>query len=415
LLQKYSEIGWHSLPIQILKKNELTKEKYMKFKIFYFTILLTYLNSHSQSRITRVLWNKLDNLPVEYATINSNKNYTISNENGVFEFEKTLEKITIQNIAYKKLELDYDYLFKNDTIYIEPNVYNLDEVIIEKDSEFNNMLKTILTDYALEPHQEIFFLRASIKKNNELYKIVDFSGHLEKETLFDTSTKPMPKKNYIVQIDNIRKAGFENREYDFELFNFKTLLNRIVSIYLNPKIYNLSYEKSNISDFIKINVRPKDISKTSTIGYYLVNESNNTFNEAYILSKNKDAEFDNIRDVKFRTPFFELKSNFKRNTKTNKLQLNQAIIKSKTEVLTKNGTDIFEVNYIFYANPIYETVKIKNNIKLTKDMFELKGKYDSKYWENNEILLLTKEMQEFINKVNISNNKSDFRTQTNMK
>ena len=48
-------------------------------------------------------------------------------------------------------------------------------------------------------------------------------------------------------------------------------------------------------------------------------------------------------------------------------------------------------------------------------MFELKGKYDSKYWKNNEILLLTKEMQEFINKVNNSNNKSDFRTQTNIK
>lgn len=387
----------------------------MKLKIFHFILFLTYLNSYSQSKISRVLWNKVDNLPVEYATISSNENYTISNENGVFEFEKTFEKITIQNIAYEKIELDYDFLVSNDTIYIKPNVYELDEVIIEKDSEFNNMLRTILTDYALEPHQEKFFLRATIKKNNEYYKIVDFSGHLEKETLFDTRTKPMPKKNYIVQIDNIRKVGFENREYDFELLSFKTLLNRIVSIYLSPKIYNLYYEKSNINDFIKINISPKNINETTTKGYYLVNESDNTFNEVYILNENKDAEFDKIRDIKFRTPFFELKSNFKRNTKTNNLQLNQAIIKSITEVYSKDGTDIFEVNYIFYANPISKPIQIKNNIKLTKDMFELNGKYDSKYWENNEILLLTKEMQEFINKVNTSNNKSDFRTQTNMK
>lgn len=387
----------------------------MKLKIFYFIMLLTYLNSYSQSKISRVLWNKVDNLPVEYATINSNENNTISNENGVFEFEKTSEKITIQNIAYEKLELDYDFLFRNDTIYIKPSVYELDEVIIEKDSEFNNMLRTILTDYALEPQQEKFFLRATIKKNNEYYKIVDFSGHLEKETLFDTRTKPMPKKNYVVQIDNIRKAGFENREYDFELLSFKTLLNRIVSIYLSPKIYNLTYEKSDISDFMKIKIKPKNINETTTTGYYLVNESDNTFNEVYILNENKDAEFDKIRDIKFRTPFFELKSNFKRNVETNKLQLNQAKIKSKTEVHSKNGTDIFEVNYIFYSNPISKPIEIKNNIKLKKDMFELKGKYDSKYWKNNEILLLTKEMQEFINKVNNSNNKSDFRTQTNIK
>lgn len=378
-------------------------------------MFLNCLNSYSQSKISRVLWNKVDNLPVEYATINSNENYTISNENGVFEFEKTSEKITIQNIAYEKLELDYNFLIRNDTIYIKPNVYELDEIIIEKDSEFNNMLRTILTDYALEPHQEKFFLRATIKKNNKYYKIVDFSGRLEKKTLFDTRTKPMPKKNYIVQIDNIRKSGFENRKYDFELFSFKTLLNRITSVYLSPKIYNLSYEKSNISDFIKINISPKNINETTTTGYYLVNESDNTFNEVYILSKNKDAEFDKIRDIKFRTPFFELKSNFKRNTKTNKLQLNQAIIKSKTEVYSKNSKDVFEVNYIFYANPIPEPIKIRNNVKLKKDMFELKGNYDSEYWENNEILLLTKEMQEFVNKVNTSNNKSDFRTQTNMK
>ncbi|WP_225037398.1 hypothetical protein [Winogradskyella sp. SM1960] len=387
----------------------------MKLKAFYFIMLFTYLNSYSQSKVSRVLWNKVDNLPVEYATINSNENYTITNENGEFEFEKTSEKITIQNIAYQKLEIDYDFLIKNDTIYIEPNVYELDEVIIEKDSEFNNMLRTVLTDYALEPHQEKFFLRATIKKNNQFYKIVDFSGHLEKQTLFDTRTKPMPKKNYIVQIDNIRKAGFENREYDFELFSFKTLLNRIASTYLSPKIYNLSYEKSTINNFMKIIVTPKNKNETSTTGYYLVNESNNTFNEVYILNDDKDAEFDEIRDIKFRSPFLELKSNFKRNIKTNKLQLNQAIIKSKTEVYTKDGKDIFEVNYIFYANPIPEPIKIKNNINLRKDMFELKGNYDSKYWEDNEILLLTKEMQEFINKVNTSNNKSDFRTQTNMK
>jgi len=378
-------------------------------------MLFTYLNSYSQSKISRVLWNKVDNLPVEYATINNNENYTITNENGEFEFEETSGKITVQNIAYQKLEIDYDFLIKNDTIYIEPNIYELDEVIIEKDSEFNNMLRTVLTDYALEPHQEKFFLRATIKKNNEFYKIVDFSGHLEKHTLFDTRTKPMPKKNYIVQIDNIRKAGFENREYDFELFSFEILLNRIASTYLSPKIYNLSYEKSTINNFMKIIVTPKNKNETSTTGYYLVDENNNTFNEVYILNDNKDAEFDEIRDIKFRSTFLELKSNFKRNIKTNKLQLNQAVIKSKTEVYTKDGKDIFEVNYIFYANPIPEPIKIENNINLRKDMFELKGNYDSKYWENNEILLLTKEMQEFINKVNTSNNESDFRTQTNMK
>lgn len=387
----------------------------MKLTVFYYLLFIWCFNTYSQSKDSRILWNKIDNVPVQYATINSTENYTISNEDGVFEFEKTSNKIIIENIAYEKLELDYSFLIKNDTIFIKPNVYQLDEVIIKKDSRFNDMLRTVLTDYPLEPYQERFFLRALIKKNNEFYKIVDFSGYLERKTLFGTTTKPMPKKNYTVQIDNIRKAGFKNREYDFELFSFKILLDRIASIYLNPKIYNLSYKNSSDNNFLKIIATPKDKSKNFTKGYYLVDNSNNTFNEAYTLNENENTKFTEIRDIKFRTPFFELKSNFQRNSKTNKLQLNKAIIKSKTEVYSNDGKDIFDVSYIFYANPINIPTKLENNINLKKDIFELKGKYDSKYWKNNEILPLTNEMQEFINTVNTSKNISDFRTKTNMK
>ncbi len=63
----------------------------------------------------------------------------------------------------------------------------------------------------------------------------------------------------------------------------------------------------------------------------------------------------------------------------------------------------------------YALERHKEQYKINKDMFELKGKHDSRYWENNEILLLTNEMQQFINKVNTLKNKSDFKTQTNMR
>lgn len=77
--------------------------------------------------------------------------------------------------------------------------------------------------------------------------------------------------------------------------------------------------------------------------------------------------------------------------------------------------DIFDFNYIYYSIPISNSEKIKNNINLNKDMFDLNGDYNSEYWKNNEILTLTNEMQEFINKVNESGKNSDFKTKTNMK
>lgn len=369
----------------------------------------------AQNETKKILWNNSENLPVQYATIKNNDNYTISNEDGVFEFNQNSSKITIQSFAYQTLEIDYDFLKENDTIFMKPNVFELQEVVIKKDTRFNTMLKTILTDYALESHKEKFFLRAVIKKNNEFHKIVDFSGYLEKKALFDTTTKPLPKKNYSVQIDNIRKAGYENKIYEFELFSFETFLNRIASIYLSPKIYDLSSKRTNDDNYSKIMASPKAIKETKTEGYYIVDNDDSTFNEVYIRNKDDSAEFIEKQDIKSRTILFELKSNFKRNEKTNKHQLNLSILKYHTEVISNAKKDHFEITYIFYAKPVSDHMKLKNNVNLNRDMFELNGVYNSDFWNNNETLQLTNEMQAFINRVNSSNTKSDFRTKTNIK
>ena len=386
----------------------------MKITILIISLFST-LFVFAQKETKKVLWNNIDNLPVQYATIKNNDNYTISNEEGVFEFNQTSDKIIIQSIAYQTLEIDYDFLKENDTIFMKPNVFELEEVVIKKDTRFNNMLKTILTDYALEAHKEKFFLRAIIKKNNEFHKIVDFSGYLEKNTLFDTKTKPMPKRNYIVQIDNIRKAGYENKIYEFELFSFETFLNRIASIYLSPKTYDLSSKRTNDDNYSKIIANPKDIKETKTEGYYIVDNDDSTFNEVYIRNKDDYSEFIEKKDIKSRTILFELKSNFKRNEKTNKHQLNLSVLKYHTEVISNAKKDYFEVTYIFYAKPVSNDMRLKNNVNLNRDMFELNGIYNSEFWKNNETLQLTKEMQDFITMVNSSNTKSDFRTKTNIK
>ncbi len=382
-------------------------------KILNLLFLLSSSMLFSQTKITRVLWNKVENKPIEYATIKETENYTISNENGVFEFEETTSKITIQSLVFEKLNIDFDFLRKNDTIFMKPLIYQLDEIIISKDGLYKKMLKTVLTDYALEPHKEEFFLRAVIRKNNELFKIVDFSGLVEKKSLFDTKSKPMPKKNYKVQINNIRKVGIENRNVDFEMFSFKTFFTYLIRLSFSPDDFNISYEVSANKSFTKVILEPKVKTKTFYKGYYVLSEDN-TFREANITYINKSSTFENIRKTKYRTTFMNWKSNFERNQKSNKLQINKATIKAKTELITGEIRDIYDVNYIYYARPINKLVKVKNTDNLNIDMFELKGKYDFEYWKNHKILTLTNEMQEFINKVNSSGKNSDFKTKTNI-
>lgn len=378
--------------------------------IFFMTVL-----AYSQNSTNYILWDKVNNEPIQYATIKTNEDYSISNENGNFEVNETQGKIFIQNIAYKKLEIDYEILKQKDTIFMSPNIYELDEVtIINIEDKYNKMLKTILTDYALEPHQEKFYLRAVVRKNGDLYKIIDFSGFIEKKALFSTRSKPMPKKNYTIQLENIRKVGKENRTVDFELLSFEYFFNHIVSIYLSPKIYDLSYEVTDDNDLSKIILTPKDSIKTFSRGQYILNDDN-TFNEVEIEFNNQNASFQNVGNVKFRTVYLFTKTNFERNPLNEKNQLNKALHKAKTEVYDKEGNkDIFEVNYIYYANPI-KNKDLKNNVNSKKDIFELNGRYDKDYWKNNDILPLTSEMQEFINEVNSSGKNSDFKTKTNFK
>jgi hypothetical protein len=390
----------------------ITSQKLLLFSIL--TLFCSEIN-YAQNTTEKILWDKSENIPIPYATIKSDQTFTISNEKGYFAIDFKSGKLLIQNLAYQNLEIDAAYFKNNDTIFMKSAVYELDEIVIDKNERFNKMRQTIKTDYALEPHQEKFFLRAVIKKNNEFYKIVDFSGYVEKKTLFGTSIKAASKKNYTVQIENTRKAGFEHKDFDFEFFSFNIFFEVIASIYLAPEIYNYSYETSDDDKFTKILATPKDKDKVKRLGYYFVDNADNTFNEAYIVSKSPDAEFTKIIDYKFRTIFFEVKSNFARNEKTNKHQLNLSVLKATTEVFRNNERDEFTITYIYYANPTNTEMKLKSNVNLKTDMFELRGKYDAKYWEENQILPLTVEMQEFINKVNSANEKSDFKSKSNMK
>lgn len=386
-------------------------EMKQKLKILIFLFSSNFL--FGQELSINVLWDKVDNIPISFATIKGLENYAISNEDGVFEFKKTDSKITIQSVVYETLETDFKFLKANDTIFMKPLTYELDEVVISKDGLYTQMLKTVLTDYALEPHKEKFFLRAVIRKNNELYKIVDFSGLIERQALFDTRSKPMPKKNYKVQIENIRKVGIEDRDIDFRLFGFQEFLTNIIRISFNKDMFNITYESEKEKDSKKITLKPKDKDKTKIQGFYIL-KNDKTFKEVNVVYDNKDAEFEKLGKSRYRTVSSNWNSNFERNSQTDKLQLNKATLKGKTEVYEESENYVFDFSYVYYAVPVDNTTEIKNNVNLRKDMFDLKGEYNQEYWKNHEILTLTKEMQEFINKVNESGKNSDFRTKTNI-
>ena len=323
-----------------MNKERKIIEIYLLISLFSLSVIF------GQESTENILWDKIDNVPISYATIKGLENYVISNEDGVFEFQKTDSEILIQSVVYESLETDFEFLKANDTIFMKPLIYELDQVVISKDGLYTQMLKTVLTDYALEPHKEKFFLRAVIRKNNELYKIVDFSGLIEKQLLFDTTSKPMPEKNYKVQIENIRKVGIEDKDIDFRLFGFKELLTNIIRVAFDKDNFNIIYESTKDKGFKKITLEPEDKDKTKIQGFYSLNKDK-TFKEVDVIYENKNAEFEKLRKSKYRTVFYHWNSNFERNSQTGKLQLNKATLNGKTEVYEERENYVFDFSYVY--------------------------------------------------------------------
>lgn len=380
----------------------------------YLIILLFSTTLNAQELYKKILWNKTDNIPVEFATIKSNEQYSLSNSEGYFEILKN-QDVIIQCLGYNNLELQYKDLISKDTIYLQPKIFEMEEVVVVAEDVYKKMVKTVLSEYALEPHTEKFYLRVVVKRNEELYKIIDFSGYIEKQTLFGTNEKPYPKNNYKVQINNVRKVGKENRTIDYALYNFNELFSEIAAIVLKPDIYKLNYEVSDDNSISKIVANPKEPEINFTNGIYLLNEDN-TFGNVEIISRSNSIPFSNLGKHKHRTTYYYKNTFFERNRLNNKMQLNKSIIKATTEVITKDSEkQVFEATYFYYANPV-ENIIVKNNVSLKKDMFEIKMDYNEEYWKNNDnILPLTKEMQEFINKINSEEKTKEFRTVNNIK
>lgn len=368
---------------------------------------------NAQDKNIKLLWDKANNIPIPFATIKGNTNYCLSNEEGYFEIFED-EKFSIQNISYNTLEMSKSEILKKDTIFMKSKVFELNEVVVKKEDIYSKMAKTVIREYAFIPHTEKFFLRVVVKKNNEIYKIIDFSGYIEKQTLFETSEVKMPRDNYKVQIENIRKAGIEDRIVDYALFNFNEFYLYITSVVSPPDLYNLSYEFSDDNKTTKIIAKPKKIEIINSNNQYILNEDF-TFGEAELNHNLENSPYEKLGKHKHRTTNVYKKSSFQRNPFNNKMQLYKAIFKATTEVVKERDIkEIFEATYYYYSIPV-KNIKIENNISLKKDMFDIKFDYNEEYWKSNEVLSLTNEMQEFINKVNSISKSKEFRIKSNIK
>lgn len=382
-------------------------------RLFQFLFFFIPFIATSQTQITGIILDKDNHHPLEFVDIFNEENSTSSNTDGRFEFITSDSLVTFNLLGYEKRTIPIRKL-NTDTIYLKNKFFELDEVIIsDVEQPIKSVFKKILINYPLEPYSESFFMRCVLEKDNEIVKLQDINGLVERQTLFSTSKSPMPKRNYTVEIQHMRKAGIEEDDIHFELFSFNEFFKAIISLYMSPELYTYKTTPSNDQEFIKYNFTPKKDSKITSTGFYLVNVEDNAFNEYYMLNEEKDKAFQERGDIKYRTYFYELKVKFKKNKEDNKYYLNIAKLTAKVEVVNENKkSNHYTAEYQWIASN-QGNFKVSDNTSLKKDLFKINEKYDPIFWKSQNKLPLTKEMKDFLKNLDVEKN-NDYKTISNL-
>ncbi len=371
---------------------------------FLFLFIILFLSkSYSQNQLEGLILDQDTKKPIEYADVFNNKDFTSSNADGKFIFKSKQDSIRIHILGYDPVATTFQEL-KSDTIYLTNRFEVLEEIVLSPANLLNPVLKNIHENYPFEAFTESFFLRSVLRKDGEIVKLQDLSGSINRKTLLSTSTNPMPKKNYEVHVENMRKAGVEENVIYFELYSFEQFLTAIIAIAIDQKQFDFVETKSEKDNLVKYEFSPNSGNNSNTAGHYLVNTTDNAFNEFYSLDINKKAKFRERRGVKDRTTHYELLVNFKKNMDLGKYFIDKAKLKAMVEVREKDKSPIFyDVEYLWLANPTINQ-KMDRKVSLSKDIFKLNATYDKDFWNGQNMLLLTEEMEKFLDSLNNGDN-----------
>lgn len=382
---------------------------------FILLILLSTTFCFSQYKKKAVIVDKEDNQPIEFVNVSNNKDFTTSNEDGNFLFKSSLDSIIFYKVGYNKFKTTFDKI--KDTLYLEKSVFELAEVIVtNKKSLFQNIKDSLKNNYVLEPYNEKFLLRGILKYNDSIVRIQDIQGKIKRKTLIYTSEIEITKKDYEVEITNMRKIGIvrdANNVY-FKFPSFNDLLLDFVRINAVNDGFDLVEQTFDNGTKIKWNFRSNvSDSLGITSGNYIINSENFAI-EAFELNRiNEKNNYNESNKIKYRTDNFQIKVYFSKDKVSNKYFMNYAKSNVKVEVTDAENsfTSFYDIEFILTTSDNFKEMKIKSNINETKDIFKLDYGYNQEFWNQENQLLLTKEMTDFIEK--LKNDENEFKIKSN--
>jgi len=387
----------------------------MKFTLAIISCF-SLLFSFSQNQHEAIILDSETKEPLEFVAVFNSKDYTISNADGRFAFSSPKDSIIIYRVGYDKLEKTFNQL--PDTIFLNKSVLELNEVVVTNEKTLWQKIRDSLnTNYSLKPFKEKFILRSALRKNDEIMRIQDLQGKLKRKTQIYPKGIEFGKKDFEVELVNMRKIGadsYEDGPY-MNFFSLQELFRRFSSIGITSDSYEFTERLFSEGNKIKLEFKDLKGGPYRTTGYYIVNSENYAIEEFVLTNNLVKPAYKKTRGVRYVTTNYSAHFFFtKKSNKTPKYYLSSGKIEADVEVIHDDDGE----KYIYmYSNSLstsdnFSAMNVKSNVKENKELFSIKYPYNSQYWNSQNQLLLTEEMQEFIKKMGKEN--TEFKVRSNM-
>lgn len=374
--------------------------------------------TYSQNQKLGIVLDSKNQKPIEFVDVYNSYDHTITNENGKYFLLSSNDSIAFYKLGYEPLKTTFNSV--KDTVLLNQKTFELSEVVLtNEDRLFTQVKKAVPENYPSEEFKEQFFIRSLLRYNGEITRIQDIQGRLKRRTLLYHSNMNIEKKDFVFEVQNMRKVGLKDvieNETDiyFRFRSLKQILLETVQLSIVQKDFEI--EEKYFDDHKKVRIEftyNGDNEKLDTNGYYIINLGDKAILEYYQLSK-FDFDFKQKKDIKYRITRYEKNVLFDKDLKTGKYVLKNGKIKSLVEVKNNEETfqTFFESEDILKSYDHFANFKVRKNVNENKDVFKLNFLYNQNFWNSQNQLLLSDKMQEFITMMGREN--KEFKVKSNM-
>nr|WP_315157103.1 hypothetical protein [uncultured Flavobacterium sp.] len=362
--------------------------------------------SYAQNfQISKIVVDKNTKIPLENVSVFNESDYSTTNAEGKFAFVSQKNEINFNLLGYNLITTTFDKLKSGkDTIFMEIKATQLQEVVVSNADSYMKKVYDKFQDNLLQNYTIDFFLRNIFKKDKVNILLQDISARENQD-----KTR---KKSLSIEILNMRKTSvFEKKDnINFGFPNFDDLFSNVL-----PQIDKYSFTEIpfNDNEFKKILFESNKKDKSGQIqkGYFIINRKDYAIVE-YNLSTIDDPEkvpYKNLFRGKYRTIKLNTFVQYTKDTKSNKYYQSNLKLDNQVEIIVYKISEnpfYFDFTMDFFVTNSPSNEKINSNFATNKDIFKAKFPYSQDFWNNQNQLPLTKELEEFLKSVNEKKDKT---------